>query len=102
MRRDNRGGKLFVDRNLALRRRGYDPRRSGEITPLFFVFQQFFRCVAEATVQSCFSFSHVHFNDVCVELLSITPQVQFLDPVVDVPVVKSVLPKVWLESLPCV
>ena len=37
---------------------------------------------------------------VCVELLSITPQIQFFDPVVDVPVVKSVLQKVSVGESP--
>jgi len=36
------------------------------------------------------------------QLLLVIPQIQFLDRVVDVLVVKSVLPKVWLVSLFCV
>ena len=54
-RRDNRGRKLFVARSLALRRKGYDPRRSGEIMHLFCVSE--FNSVAGVTVLSC----HVFF-----------------------------------------
>ena len=46
---------MFVARNLALRRKGYDPRISGEITPLFCVSE--FNPVARMTAQSC----HVFF-----------------------------------------
>ena len=72
LRRDSRGSKLFVDRHLALRRKGYDPRRGGEITPLFCVSE--FNSVAGVTVQSCHVFfcattvvckRSVHVNDVC-------------------------------------
>ena len=47
---------MFVAPNLALRRKGYDPRRCGEITPLFCVSE--FNSVARVTVQSC----HVFFG----------------------------------------
>ena len=61
---------MFVARNFALRRKGYDPRISGEITPLFCVSE--FNSVAGMTAQSCHVFL---FRNHCrVQTFSVSPR----------------------------